>query len=180
MVQPVKIHELSKESQRLYDVLNGESDMSMVIVATSFLDSAIHALLVQFLNRPGTECARNELFNSALGGLRTRATLAFCLGLLSKKTFEDVRTIAGIRNQFAHLHQHVGFDAPEIRERCRKLKWWEVMSFGEDSAEAPKLSDEQLVMIARNQFKLSALMAFNRIVLDAMSVEVDPTYRPQI
>ena len=40
-----EVETLSKESSHLYDVLNNESDLACVLIATSYLDYALASLL---------------------------------------------------------------------------------------------------------------------------------------
>jgi DNA-binding MltR family transcriptional regulator len=177
MAKPIKIGELSGDSQHLYDVLNGESDMSMVIVAVAYLDVALRSLLYQVLNTQGAQGVAERLLSGPVLQFGARTDLARCLRLLSERTHSDLQRLRRIRNEFAHVHTALSFRSPAVMEWCRQLQSWKLIEMREQPVANSELSSEQCSLVARNQFKLSAILTLNRLVVDAMSIEIDPTYR---
>lgn len=70
------------------------------------------------------ETGRAEIFydqHALLGTLARRIALTWLLGLIDKKTKNDLDRIRRIRNVFAHRIHDLRFSHPQIAEICRKL-----------------------------------------------------------
>ena len=57
----------------------------------------------------------------ALGQLHNAASVAYCLGLISKDCKANIETIGLIRNLFAHSIDDVTFSDPKITALCNEL-----------------------------------------------------------
>ncbi|HDH12561.1 MAG TPA: hypothetical protein ENG83_10285 [Nitrospirae bacterium] len=102
------IEDLSKDSKILFDTLNEGSDLARVLIGTSFLDESLRSLLQRYFIKSDT--AKNILSpNGFIGLFANRCDLSYCLNLIKKKTYKDLRTIAEIRNLFAHSHLNGSF-----------------------------------------------------------------------
>ena len=70
----------------------------------------------------------NELLGSEdgseapLSSLSARIKTAYCLGLITKKEFDDLNLIRRIRNRFAHRLHGYSFENQEIIDWCNSLK----------------------------------------------------------
>jgi DNA-binding MltR family transcriptional regulator len=115
------VEQLSAESVHLYDVLNEESDLACVLIATSYVDYALASLLKRHL--VDSEIA-NKLLDSARGAISTfatRADLAYSLGLIPKGLYQNLETIGKIRNAFAHSYTSIALDSADIAKLVNSL-----------------------------------------------------------
>ena len=79
----VPVEQLSEETKALFDVLNEERDLAVILIATSFLDACLKSLLEQCLLESGvTEKLLSH--SGALGAFSARADLCYALGLIPK------------------------------------------------------------------------------------------------
>ena len=115
------IETLSKEVQALYDVVNEEPDLPCVLVSTSFLDQCLASLLERHFIKSNTAKSMLDPRGGSLGTFSARADLCYCLGLIPKGLFQNLRTIGEIRNRFAHSYLSLSFDESEIRKFCESL-----------------------------------------------------------
>src|SRR5262249_18287821 len=60
--------------------------------------------------------------NGFLGEFGRCADMAYCLGLISKGAFQNLKTIGKIRNLFAHSHRFLNFDDNLVKPNCMSLK----------------------------------------------------------
>jgi len=79
-----KLEDLSQESQALYDVLNDESDLACVLIATSYLDQTLASLLERYFVEGNTSQRLLDPRGGVLGTFASRADLSYCLGLIPK------------------------------------------------------------------------------------------------
>lgn len=104
----------------LFDAINHAEDLVCVVVATSYLDHTLAALLqAHFIDSSIVEKLLKPC--GALGELMAKADLAYCLGLITKHDRQNVETIAQIRNRFAHLIDDISFADPEVERLCDEL-----------------------------------------------------------
>src|SRR5262249_37204093 len=59
----------------------------------------------------------------ALSEFGTRADLCYAMRLIEESLFQDLRSIAEIRNRVAHTHLTLDFSAPEIAKLCRAFNF---------------------------------------------------------
>ena len=115
----MQIHDL-KEAPIAAEI-HGISDRASAIVATSYLDtkltSAIKGQLVEDRD------TLNKMFkpNGPLGPLGVKADIGFLLRIYSKETRNEIMTLAGIRNLFAHWEEPTTFGNRDIRLKCEVL-----------------------------------------------------------
>jgi DNA-binding MltR family transcriptional regulator len=57
-----------------------------------------------------------------LSNFSARIKTAYCLGLITKKEYDDLNLIRKIRNKFAHRLHGYSFDHKEIIDWCNSLK----------------------------------------------------------
>ena len=165
-----QIEQLSAESQELFEVLNKSDDLSVILVATSFLDLSLASILKRkLLDNSGT----NRLLDArggALGSFVVRADACYALGLLGKPIYRDLLKIAEIRNMIAHHHLALSFKAEGIANLCRELSY--VGSLKNGSSGEPLLS-AKLMNTPRNQFVLTAVMISQRLLLIGLGIKSD-------
>src|SRR5437899_3106263 len=88
------------KSRQVYDVLNNESDLACVLIATSYLDNALATLLKRHLIESSVVNRVLESPRGPLSSFASRSDLAYCLGLISKGLRKNLEIIGQIRNTF--------------------------------------------------------------------------------
>ena len=101
-----------------------KDDRSVAIAATSILDYWLgRAIICRLVNLTKTE--KENLLDSGGNGviatLSRKIALGHALGLYGKDVRGDLKLLNGIRNNFAHSDEHIGFDSNEVVASCGKL-----------------------------------------------------------
>ncbi len=99
-----------------------QPDRVVAIVGAAFLDSTLDSLLRAVLIDSHDDVEGLLGPNGALGASGARCQLAYCLGLITLDQRDDIKTIAKIRNKFAHDFNITAFDLSPIRDYCASLK----------------------------------------------------------
>ena len=84
--------------------LSKESHRGSILVSIAILDAMLKARLKQLLDRGNSE-ARDRLLSPPLGRLSSfsaKVDFAFCIGLLPRPMYDDIRLLNKLRNQCAH------------------------------------------------------------------------------
>lgn len=114
---------LSPVAAELQLALEAETDRGFALLAASFLDARLGALLrTAFVD---DEAAADELLENR-GGLHdfsARIDACVCLGLLPRPVCDDLDTIRKIRNEFAHGADSIDFAVHAIKQRTENLKF---------------------------------------------------------
>lgn len=165
----LKLEELSESTQKVYDILNQESDLACVLIGTSYLAELLASTIrVSFIESSVSEKILDPQ-RGAVGGFATRADLAYCLGLIGKSAYQDLIKVAEIRNLFAHKHLALDFGVATIRKACEELQAWRVLLLGEEEELPIEATQEQMRIRARDQFNMSVVLLSSRIHVDALS-----------
>ena len=122
--------------QPLFDSIDSESAMPAVLICAAFIEHCLADVLREFLIEGHTADALLKPDRGLLGSLSTRNQMAYCLGLIEKRVFQNIMTIGEIRNQFAHSPTPLDFDVPAIVELCNKLIQRNAEQFVGDEAAA--------------------------------------------
>jgi DNA-binding MltR family transcriptional regulator len=123
------IEKLNEESQALYRAINEEPDLPCVLIATSYLDQCLASLLERYFRKVDTaQEILDPIKKGILGAFSARADLCYCLGISTKELHQNLRTVARIRNRFAHSYLSISFKDAEVGELCKKLKLPEVLA----------------------------------------------------
>jgi hypothetical protein len=99
-------------------------ERAIAIVGAAFLDKILEHILINFMVDDEKEKSKLIGIDRAIGTFSSRVTTTYCLGLICKTVRDDLRTVAKIRNKFAHELQ-ASFDLEPIRGWCLSLKWHE-------------------------------------------------------
>lgn len=156
----------SADGGRLYPLLNGGTDFTVILVALSYIDTCLTSLLSEYFRQCTTA---NELLDAnkgAIGSLSAKANTAYVLGLIDKIMLQDLITLAQIRNLVAHSHEELDFSKDELIHRCEQLKYIKSLT---DTNTGQKAFSEQQYDIPRNKFILTAITIWNRILLTALA-----------
>lgn len=99
-----------------------ENDRAIAIVGAAFLDTILEHILRAFLVSDEKEVDSLLKYDKPLGTFSGRIAMTYCLGLIPKTIRNDLRTVAKIRNRFAH-DLNASFEEDQIRSWCSNLKW---------------------------------------------------------
>ncbi|MDI6743380.1 MAG: MltR family transcriptional regulator [Smithella sp.] len=164
--KPVNLVELSGDTQKVFDVLNAESDLACVLIGTSYLSELLANIVEVSFIETSISGKLLDPQGGAVGQFATRADLAYCLGLINKGVYQDLARVAVIRNMFAHKHIALDFNDSTVKKLCGELRAWRILQDEEDELAEP--SQDQLRMLARNQFNLSVILMGSRLHVDAL------------
>ena len=127
---PLPIDQLSKESRHLFDVINNEKDLPVIVVSTSFIDACLGSILSKkFINSSVSEKILDPR-GGAIGNYSARADLCYALGLIQKNLYKDLTKISEIRNEIAHYHLTLSFDSESITKLCSELSYLKSLKQG--------------------------------------------------
>jgi hypothetical protein len=111
-----EVEQLSDESKHLYEVLNNESDLACVLIASSYLDYALASLLKRHLIKSGLVKKLLDPPRGAISTFAARSDLAYCLGLIPSGLRQNLETVGDIRNHFAHNYLALSLDSDDIAQ----------------------------------------------------------------
>lgn len=112
--------------QAMEEEFHGGPDRVIAIVGAAYLDEML-AELFRAVCIPSQKDIDGLLRpDGVLGSNGARLNIAHGLGLINERLFSDLKTIARIRNQFAHGFASLSFDDDRIRDLCRNLKQPEI------------------------------------------------------
>lgn len=149
-----------------YEELQNESPRAAVIIAGAFLDAQLRELISKSLiDDPKIV---NKLLDESgpLSSFRSRIMTAYCTGLISKRLYDDLETIRGIRNKFAHKLHGYSFNDPEIVKWCKSLKLAKMITDA-----IPDFPHTHSDMFVLGVVQLASWLAMK-------TIEVERTHRP--
>lgn len=111
----------AKQWKEFFDEFQSESERGAVLVGTAFLDEHLGQLLANFMIADDANQV-NELLTGPLDRPFAKARTAYCLGLIGKDAFDDLKLIINIRNRFAHELQGLSFEDEQIMKWCGSLQ----------------------------------------------------------
>jgi len=116
----VKKNEIEKQVDIfITEILSDLNEYSCVLIGVSLVDEHLKMLLEKYFITGST--ADRILDNGFAANLRTRADLAYVLGLINKTDYQNLINILEIRNKFGHNFQILKFSSEEISKLCDKL-----------------------------------------------------------
>lgn len=122
---PKKISEIDdiegNEFHHYFETIKTGNDHICAIVAASFLEQCVYAMLKKYLIH-GSTSERILKSNGFLGSFRNATDISYCLGLTHKDTHSNLVLIGDIRNEFAHNHLAITFKSQSIVQLCNNLK----------------------------------------------------------
>jgi len=172
--KPLPIPLLSSDTQKLFDVLNGEGDMPAVLIATSYLDECLAALLHQFMVSGSTTESLLSPVTGALGSFSARADLAYSLGLINTFAFKDLKTIGNIRNAFAHSHLSVSFSSPQVQDLTAALGYLAVLDEEmnmNNASVGDSVPMSKTAASPRDRFVMTVVMLSSQLLLLGLGLE---------
>lgn len=171
-----EVEQLSKESQALLDAVNEEPDLPCVLISTSYLDQCLASLLEQHFIKGKTAIRLLDPRGGPIGNFSVRADLCYCLELIPKDLYQNLKTVAEIRNRFAHSHLSISFGNSEVTRICEKLSFPKVAQAKRiegDTGATYNVKDpfEQRYKEPRAKFTINAVLMASRLILIGMSLK---------
>ena len=148
--------EISSENAHLIDAINTGTPLACVLISAAALENALMSLPRNYF----VDCDESkDLFD--IGGesdsFSSCYRLAFCLGLIEEEDRDNLKSIAKIRNLFAHRHTAIDFDNEKVAKECEKLKSKVIDATGFGNYQG------------RPRFSFVAINVYSRLLLTALS-----------
>lgn len=147
-----------------------QPDRVVAIVGAAYLDSTLDSLLRAVLIDSQDDVEKLLGPNGALAANGARCQLAFCLGLITRDQCDDLKTVAKIRNKFAHDFNVTAFDVPPVRDYCASLKNPGLFAampgqlFPDDVAKQMTEYVKEITATPREQFRMSVIGLFGSLL----------------
>lgn len=130
----LRLQRMLLEFSRLFEY-DEPNDRAIAVVGPAFLDTLITQVLTNFLVEDAKEVEKLLQPEGHLGTFGARVSICYCLGLIGKTVTDDLRTVAKIRNRFAH-DLLANFSDPKISSWCNSLRWHRVSMMCEPPSDA--------------------------------------------
>lgn len=159
---------LTEDIQRLFNALSSEEpDLSVVLIGSSYLDACLGALLKRHFRDGSTTDNLLNPTSGAVGSFAVRSDLCYCLNLISKEMYQDIKYIAEIRNELAHNYMALDFSTPAVSERCAQLKFFSALQVTEPLRE----SLDEMLKVSRTRFVVCVVWLSQAILKRARSTQ---------
>lgn len=109
------------EITQFRDSLISESDRGAALMAASYLEETLAAVLRKKLVDDAKVADPAFEFNSVLGTFSSRIDFCYLLGVIPANARSELHRIRKIRNSFAHVAGSISFDTENIRNQCGHL-----------------------------------------------------------
>ena len=123
MAKRKKLH-TEEQIESSIDVFQGETDRACAVLGSALLEYLLGKLIEKNLTNLNNKVS-DEIFhapNAPLGTFSSRINVAHTLNLMDKSNYEELRTIKGIRNQFAHdLDVHTFEGSQSVKGLCHNF-----------------------------------------------------------
>jgi DNA-binding MltR family transcriptional regulator len=138
--------------QPLMDALDGESPLPCALIGGAYLDKCLKGMLETIFVKSSFADKIMDQERGALGSLFSRARMLYLLGHIDRVTLDNILLVSQIRNDFAHSHEPLTFDSPDIADRCKKLTRRKPVRHFSDLDEAAKKRLKQDEAKPRSRF----------------------------
>lgn len=169
------IEKLSEQSQALYDAVNDEPDLPCILISTSFLDQCLTSLIERFFIKSSTAKNMLDPGRGVLGSFSSRADLCYCLDLISKSLYQNLKIIGKIRNRFAHSYLSLTFDDAKICKLCEEISFPKIAAYKRVDCESGESSEDidswERFKHPRQRFTINVVLIVNRLLLTGLSAE---------
>ena len=167
----IPLEKLSADTVELYKAVNGESNLACALICGAALENALTTLLSRFFleDKVSEEALTNP--QGILASFGSCTDMAYCLGLISKGMHKNLKTIAKIRNRFAHSHLHIGFGDPEVAKLCNILTLPKIAHQVNVDPDDPRWAENILSTNPLSRFTFVVCLIHNMIMGTASSIE---------
>ena len=164
---------IQKRWQGLFDALNHENDRVCAIVATSYVEHCLRALLRKRFVKCDTAKGLLDPTRGALGLLHDAAALAYSVGAISDGCRKNIERIGGIRNLFAHSIDEIGFSAANVVALCNEIAVPIPAIIGATAFDnqTPEEAQYRTEANPRDRFTIASCMICTTLMLDALGAE---------
>ncbi len=168
--KPICMDALSEQGKDFYKAINEGSDLACILISTSYLDQCLSSLLSHFFKVGDTSKRILDSMGGAIGTFSVRNDLCYCLGLISKKNYQNIRTSIEIRNEFAHSHILLSFN--DVSAFVDKL------TFPYDVVQAIRIENGESIEVSspfsgftspRVRFSIIMTLLVNDVIVETMS-----------
>lgn len=175
-VKSISMDDLSKQSKDFYEAINEGTDLACVLISTSYLDQCLASLLEKHFTVSDTAQRLLDYRNGAIGSLSTRNDVSYCLGLISKKLYQNIKTAGEIRNVFAHSHISISFTDINISKLVEKLTFPQILAATRiENGESQQVADSfSNFTEPRIRFSIITTLTVNEVIAAAMSTDHRP------
>jgi hypothetical protein len=156
---PPTLEGLKKHWTKLFDALDSESDFICMVVATSYVDYALGALLERYFVEGGSSEQLLRPIGGALGPLHAKAGVTYCSGLISKGCKANIDRIGEIRNSFAHSLGELSFSDPAVADVARSLTLPAPYHDETKSADDPTIAEVRASERKRFEYVVTVIVA---------------------
>lgn len=118
-----RIEELDSRIQEFFSIVNDGDDLTCVLLGVNYLDEILRTILNTCLKESKVTKKILNPTSGFLGTFSARIDMVYCLGIIDKKIYNDLRLITEIRNIFAHSFDSISFDSPEVVKLLNKFQW---------------------------------------------------------
>jgi DNA-binding MltR family transcriptional regulator len=120
--QPEK-DEVFGDLNRLQRILDQLDERGLILALAAFAEEALGDLIRAFLIPGETAAQLLDGFNAPLGTFSARTKMAYSLGLITKRQYEDLDHVRRIRNEFAHRWEPTSFVDQKIASHISALSF---------------------------------------------------------
>ena len=115
-------------------------------------------------------------YRGAIGALSTRNDLSYCLGLISKKLYQNIKNAGNIRNVFAHSHVSLRFTDADVSKLVENLTFPSILAATKiENGESQEVSDPfGNFTEPRVRFSIIMALTVNEVIAAAMSTDHRP------
>ena len=153
MTKRKKLH-TEEQIESSINLFQGETDRACAVLGSALLEYLLGKLIEKNLTNLNNKVS-DEIFrapNAPLGTFSSRINIAHALNLMDKSNYEELRTMKGIRNQFAHdLDVHTFEGNQSVKGLCHNF------SKGINYAKHKKEPLRSILSAPRNLFVLTVV-----------------------
>ncbi len=120
--KPMTFSDLLEEHSDATHATYADEELPFVILGAAYIEQLLTTMLSDFFIEGNTADTILDSMKGALGSLKTKADVAYCLGLTTKTVHTDICLLGTIRNVFAHSHKSMSFDNDKIKELVAQLE----------------------------------------------------------
>jgi len=165
----------SDEASALYAALQDERDLPCVLLSASFLDRCMAGVLAKHFTKSSVSDKLLDPRAGFLGTFAARADVCYSLGLVSKPFYQNLMTIASLRNMLAHSHLTLSFAAAEVSALCFRLHTPPFIAGGCDIRAKNDDEYQGLCRHARDRFTVVVTLMANQLInLEARCARCTP------
>lgn len=108
---------------RIREELEKESDRGCALVSAAYLENELSILLKIFFIDQGKDTTKVLFdFNGPVGTFSAKIKMANALGLLPTEIKTELERLRSIRNDFAHLQEHLTFESKSISSQINNMR----------------------------------------------------------